>query len=151
MHIRRAVADDAPCIAPLFDRYRIFYEKEPDQEGAQEFIYERLRLRESVVFLAEDDAGQAKGFVQLYPLFSSTRMQRLWLLNDLYVDKESRGFGIGRLLMQTAKQFCLDSGACGILLETAKTNAIGNHLYPSVGFVLDDAHHYYFWDAAPGK
>lgn len=36
--------------------------------------------------------------------------------------------------------------ACGLILETAKTNIVGNELYPKVGFSLDKEHNYYSWD-----
>ena len=77
---------DVDAVAPLFDAYRQFYQQPSDPALARAFIAERLARSESVIFLAERD-GQAVGFVQLYPLFSSTaaRPRRLWLLNDLFV------------------------------------------------------------------
>ena len=86
------------------------------------------------------------GFVQLYPIFSSTRMQRLWLLNDLYVEKIYKGKGISKQLIEISKSLCKQTNACGLILETAKTNIVGNELYPKVGFSLDKEHNYYFWD-----
>jgi GNAT superfamily N-acetyltransferase len=82
----------------------------------------------------------------LYPLFSSTRMKRLWLLNDLFVDKEYRGKGVSKQLIAAAKELCKQTNACGLVLETAKKNIVGNDLYPKVGFSLDKEHNYYSWD-----
>jgi hypothetical protein len=31
-------------------------------------------------------------------------------------------------------------------LETAKSNTIGNNLYPRTSFFLDEDHNYYSWD-----
>ena len=55
------------------------------------------------------------GFVQLYPLFSSTarRPRRLWLLNDLYVAPEARQGGVGRALMRRARRLAEETGAAG--------------------------------------
>ena len=39
-----------------------------------------------------------------------------------------------KLLIESAKELCIETKACGILLETDKTNEIGNQLYPSCGF-----------------
>ena len=72
-------------------------------------------------------------------------MKRIWLLNDLYVDEKFRGKGFSKKLMEIAKKFCKESGAYGITLETAKTNFVGNILYPKVDFELDLEHNYYFW------
>ena len=142
--IRRADINDVVALSVLFDHYRVFYEKQSDVNGARNFLTQRLINAESVIFLAIKN-GVLIGFTQLYPLFSSTRMQNLWLLNDLYVGEESRGKGISKALINSAKQMAIETRSCGILLETAKTNMIGNHLYPQCGFVLENHSNFYFW------
>ena len=132
-------------LVDLFDNYRVFYEKESDKAAATRFLQERIQKQDSVIFVAEKD-GKYIGFTQLYPLFSSTRMQRLWLLNDLYVLPEYRGQHYAIALMNQAKQLAKETGACGISLETAKDNFIGNQLYPRQDFELDTQHNYYFWE-----
>lgn len=144
--IEKARPENAKEIAPLFNAYRQFYEKESDLPGAELFLYERLKATESVIYFAKNTELRAVGFVQLYPLFSSTRMKRLWLLNDLFVSPEFRGRGISHQLIAACKQLCIESNACGMMLETAKSNFIGNNLYPTAGFELDTAHNYYSWD-----
>ncbi len=144
--IRKATIKDLNLVVELFDQYRVFYEKESDKQKAEEFLSERLKLNDSEIIVAETNDNNLVGFVQLYPLFSSTRMQRLWLLNDLFVIKEYRGKEISKQLIETVKKFCIQTNACGLILETAKMNVIGNNLYPRVGFSLDEDHNYYFWD-----
>ena len=119
--------------------------KDADVAGAKKFLSERIKNNESEIFVAEID-NSLVGFVQLYPLFSSTRMKRLWLLNDLFVDAKHRGKNISVLLMEKAKEFAIQTNSCGLILETAKTNDIGNSLYPKTGFALDNDHNYYSWD-----
>lgn len=144
--IREATIEDINFVSELFDRYRVFYDKAPELQKAKEFISERLKQNDSKIFVAVTNDDTLVGFVQLYPLFSSTRMKRLWLLNDLFVDKEHRGKGISKQLIDSSKELCKQTNACGLILETAKTNSIGNELYPTVGFTLDIAHNYYSWD-----
>lgn len=146
MTIRVASLPDFPQLVALFEGYRAFYEKAPAPEAALQFLTERLTKGESQVYVAEDADGTLTGFVQLYPLFSSTRLQRLWLLNDLFVHPAHRGRGISVLLIEQAKQWCIQTGSAGMFLETARTNTIGNELYPRTGFTLDEEHHYYCWD-----
>ncbi|MEO7046947.1 MAG: GNAT family N-acetyltransferase [Ferruginibacter sp.] len=146
IQIRKATIEDLKFIYELFDKYRVFYEKESDKEKAKEFISERLTLNDSQFFVAETYNKNLIGFVQLYPIFSSTRMQRLWLLNDLFVEKEYRGKGISKQLIEISKDFCKQTKSCGLILETAKTNIVGNELYPKVGFSLDNEHNYYSWE-----
>ncbi len=144
--IRKASLQDLEIIAPLFDAYRVFYEKESDLDGARNFISQRLEQQESTIFLALDEEDKAVGFIQLYPLFSSTRMKRLWLLNDLYVDASARRKGFAKALLQQAKQFSHESGARGFFLETGADNREGNALYPAVGMTLNDDHNFYYWN-----
>ena len=133
------------ALAALFDAYRVFYRKESDLQGAKAFLQELMDQKQSVVFVAEVD-GDLVGFTQLYPLFSSTNMAKLWLLNDLYVQPEIRGKAIGKALLKAAQDHCVATQAKGLSLETEKTNQIGNGLYPKMDFVCDDEHNFYYWE-----
>ncbi|KAA2224254.1 GNAT family N-acetyltransferase [Chryseobacterium sediminis] len=141
---RKAVISDLHELAELFDQYRIFYHKTSDIPAATNFLQERLENKDSEIFVAEEN-GKLTGFVQLYPIFSSTRMQRYWLLNDLYVNENHRGKGYSKELIEESKEHCRLSKACGILLETGKSNDIGNQLYPACGFELYDSVNFYEW------
>ena len=142
--IHQATIDDLHSLSALFDAYRVFYRKESNLDAAKVFLKERIEAKESVVFIAYDE-DTAVGFTQLYPLFSSTRMKRTWLLNDLYVNADKRGKGISKMLINAAKELAKSTGAAGVSLETEKSNLIGNTLYPSTGFELDKDHNFYFW------
>jgi ribosomal protein S18 acetylase RimI-like enzyme len=133
--IRSAGEPDAAKIAPLFDSYRQFYGKPPDARRALEFIRERLERAESVIFLAEDESGRALGFVQLFPSFTSVEARRLWVLNDLYVGAEARGLGVGRALMEAAREHAVRTGARRLTLETMTENRRAWSLYESLGYV----------------
>jgi ribosomal protein S18 acetylase RimI-like enzyme len=137
--VRQAGLADVDAVAPLFDAYRQFYQQPSDPALARAFIAERLARSESVIFLAERD-GQAVGFVQLYPLFSSTaaRPRRLWLLNDLFVSPSARGGGVARALMQRARRLGEETGAAGLELVTARSNAPAQRLYESLGWRQDE-------------
>ncbi|MBT8191611.1 MAG: GNAT family N-acetyltransferase, partial [Bacteroidia bacterium] len=129
MNISSANLSMAKELATLFDAYRVFYRKEPDPIAALSFIEDRLENNDAVIFVAQDTDEKIVGFTQLYPSFSSTKMQRLWILNDLFVLPEFRGQGISKLLIDRAKLLCKESDACGLLLETETSNIIGNRLY----------------------
>ncbi len=142
--IRKATLQDIGQLSELFDQYRIFYQKEPDLPAAEQFLTERIENRDSEIFVAESE-GEILGFVQLYPIFSSTRMKRYWLLNDLFVHENYRGKGFSKQLIEKAKEIAKSTNAGGILLETGKTNDIGNKLYPGCGFELYDEVNFYEW------
>jgi GNAT superfamily N-acetyltransferase len=141
-NIRFAKSDDLNQVSLLFDAYRIFYGQNSDQEAGYAFLSARFDQKESVLILAEME-GNVAGFAQLYPLFSSTQMKRIWLLNDLFVDRKHRGHGLGAALIDASKQHMLNTSGCALILETEKTNLAGNQLYLKSNFLLDSTHHFY--------
>lgn len=132
----KATLNELDELSVLFDEYRQFYGKESDIEAAKNFLKERIERNESEIFYTKNEDNEITGFVQLYPLFSSVRMKKKWLLNDLYVCKDFRGKGFSIALIERAKELCNETGAYGLSLSTAKTNDVGNSLYPRTGFVL---------------
>ncbi len=137
--IGHAGMGDADDVAQLFDGYRVFYEQASSLEAARTFIAARLSRRDSTILLARDRKTKtALGFVQLYPSYSSVSMRAIWILNDLFVDPRARGRGVGRRLMEAARDFARKSGALRLELATAKTNATAQRLYHAVGYVEDE-------------
>jgi ribosomal protein S18 acetylase RimI-like enzyme len=130
----------ADLVAPLLDAYRGFYGQGSDLPAARAFLRARLRGGESVVFFAraEGEPGRAVGFVQLYPSFTSVGLGRIWVLNDLFVAEAHRGQGVGRLLMDAARDLARKTGAARLELSTAKTNFPAKALYESLGYRRDE-------------
>jgi len=54
---------------------------------------------------------------------------------NLAVDGSCRGQGIGRLLIERSLEYFRGLGLKQARIETLATNAVGQHLYPSCGFV----------------
>jgi len=132
---------DVELIAPLFDLYRQFYGEPADPGVAASFIRDRLQQNESVIFLAEageDGSREAVGFVQLYPSFSSVKACGIWVLNDLFVAPAARGQGVGRALMEEARQHAVRTGAKRLTLETTAENLVASALYEELGYVRHD-------------
>lgn len=132
--ITRATLDDIDAVAPLYDAYRRFYHQPPDPELARSFLSGRLQHDESVVFLARHADGRAAGFTQLFPMFSSVRAMRVWVLNDLYVDAAARRQGVGEALLAAARDFARDDGAIRLELETMPDNHAAQSLYRAQGW-----------------
>ncbi len=76
MNVRRASADDAPRLTPLFVAYNAFYRVGVDPAMGERYLRDRIDARDAVVFLAEDAAGDPLGFTLLYPRWRSTAMRR---------------------------------------------------------------------------
>lgn len=140
--IIRAKTEQIPDIIPLFDAYRMFYRQKSDYKGAQKFISDRLERKESIIYLAYSEENPV-GFVQLFPIFSSVSMEPMYLLNDLYVERNYRGKGLGKALIDVAKDLCRDKNYKGLALQTESHNP-AQHIYEHLGFVKDPDL-FYFW------
>jgi GNAT superfamily N-acetyltransferase len=132
-----ATPDDLEAVAQLFDAYRMFYRQPTDLAAARAFISERFRRRDAVIFVAYR-GGEPAGFTQLYPSLSSVSMAPIWILNDLFVIATARGRGVGRQLMDRAREFARKSGAVRIELTTERSNTTAQALYRAAGYARDD-------------
>ncbi|OOG40732.1 GNAT family N-acetyltransferase [Rhodanobacter sp. C05] len=135
--IRQATILDLDMLAPLFDGYRQFYGQPADLARAHDFLAERFRHHESLILLARDEQGEGLGFTQLYPLFSSVRTVRTWLLNDLFVVSSARRQGVAAALLTAAADHARALGAASLALSTALDNAPAQALYESLGWQRD--------------
>lgn len=144
--IIRAKEEHTNELARLFNLYRIFYEQKSDQALAFDFVKKRLINNESIVFMAEEESGIFSGFVQLYASFCSVSATPILILYDLYVEQESRSKGIGRQLMNAAKEYAKLNDYDRLELSTAKDNYIGQALYESLGYQKDDEFFHYSLD-----
>jgi ribosomal protein S18 acetylase RimI-like enzyme len=82
------------------------------------------------VFVAEE-AGRVLGYI-------STRLDReshKGRIPNLAVDKTARGRGIGRQLIEHALDYFRRERMAFAMIETMVNNPVGQHLYPSCGFV----------------
>ncbi|MEP6938669.1 MAG: GNAT family N-acetyltransferase [Rudaea sp.] len=136
--VRLASAFDVERVAPLLDAYRQFYAQPADIDCARIFLRDRFAHQESVVLIAADDAGAAIGFAQLYPLFSTVRAARTYLLNDLFVVPLARRRGVAGQLLAAAVDFARANGAASLSLQTANDNEPARALYESQGWVREE-------------
>lgn len=132
--VRRAGPDDLDLLAPLFDAYRRFYTGRDDAAVSRSFLGERLSRADSVLLLAALDGIDGAGFTQLYPMFSSVRAARVWVLNDLFVPAPVRRRGVARALLDAAAQFARADGAARLELETNHDNLDAQALYEAAGW-----------------
>ncbi|USK82547.1 GNAT family N-acetyltransferase [Peribacillus frigoritolerans] len=145
MNIYQATILDVEGISHLFNSYRVFYRQDSNQEEAKAFILKRFQQKDSVIFVAVHQ-GNYLGFTQMYPLFSSVAMNKLWILNDLYVLESARKQGVASNLLKIAKEYAQSTGAKGIKLETEINNTSAQKLYEINGYEKDNVNFYYSLD-----
>jgi ribosomal protein S18 acetylase RimI-like enzyme len=82
--------------------------------------------------IAEDDQSRA---VVGYVTMQCDLDARIGWIHNLAVAVEARGLGLGRRLIEHALSHFRAAGMTVARIETLEQNAIGRHLYPSLGFV----------------
>ncbi len=93
-------------------------------------VDEDIEANPNGVFVAEAD-GKVLGYI-------STRLDHeagKGRIPNLAVDKAARGGGIGRKLIEHALEYFRREGLAFAVIETMANKPVGQHLYPSCGFV----------------
>ena len=93
-------------------------------------IDDDVRINPSGVFVAVE-RGQILGYI-------STRVDReagKGRIPNIAVVLEARGTGLGRQLIEHALDYFRQERMTFAVIETMAYNEVGNHLYPSCGFV----------------
>lgn len=143
MNIKKGTLENLEELVVLFDQYRQFYGQESNEFLAREFLTERIKKEESIIYLAYLDDSSV-GFTQLFPSFSSVSMERMWILNDLFVSKKARQKGVANALIEQAITLSKETDGKGILLETGADNVSAQKLYEKIGFEQETAKFYFY-------
>ena len=134
-NIQQATSENIEDITALFDEYKVFYKPKYDINSVAALIPERITKSDSVIFLADIDV-QVVGFTQIYPMFLSVSMQKLYVLKHIYVDPTHKGKGIGKILLNRGKEYTIEHHEKSLILET-EINNTGKHLYERLGKLKD--------------
>lgn len=106
----------------------------PSEDAFASRISELLEREEAEFLLASLDGGEPCAVAQLR-YRSSVWVDGLdCCLEDLYVEEEVRGFGIGRELVRSALERAHEKGARRIQLDVNETNERARSLYEGMGF-----------------
>jgi ribosomal protein S18 acetylase RimI-like enzyme len=134
--IRPASAGDAPAVAQLLHDFQIeFDEPSPSVKTLTERYEKLLGAREMTVLIAEtSDGADLAGFAQLRfrPWVYSDGLHAY--LEELYVVPQSRGEGLGRILLEVSIETARAEGASHMELGTSEDDLAARALYESAGF-----------------
>jgi ribosomal protein S18 acetylase RimI-like enzyme len=138
--IRKATIKDLDQLTNLFDQYVVFYKKPSNKEKHYSYLKERLENNEATIFVSTDETNQEviNGFALIYVTFSSLALNKILILNDLFVDSSIRKNGIGEKLILNTVELAKELGSNVIRLRTAKNNTAAQRLYHKIGFVRED-------------
>ncbi|MCY2976144.1 MAG: GNAT family N-acetyltransferase [Planctomycetota bacterium] len=93
-------------------------------------VDEDCEMNPKGVFVAERD-GVILGYISTRVDHESGKGR----IPNLAVDVSARGCGLGRQLIEYALDYMQQEGMAFAMIETMENNPIGQHLYPSSGFV----------------
>lgn len=95
-------------------------------------VAEMVASEASILYAAEHE-GQIVGSLTLV-LFRIPTGVRAWI-EDVVVDGEARGLGVGRALNETALERARQAGATTVDLTSRPSREAANRLYQRIGFV----------------
>ena len=70
-------------------------------------------------------------------------MQKIWILDDLFVAADFRRQNVARNLMKSAKKYAMETGALRIDLATQISNIYAQNLYESMGYTKNESFFHY--------
>lgn len=135
--VSQATFADLEPVAALFDRYRQFQGQQGDAHAARAFLRARFDHGESIVFVARI-AAQAIGLAQVYPMFSSVALKRVFVLNDLFVDPAARRRRVASELLRAVEAYAWAHDAARVTLSVARDNRVAQALYEARGWARDE-------------
>jgi GNAT superfamily N-acetyltransferase len=121
-------------LLPLIAAYQRFYEVEDiDEERNHRFFRRFIAPSDAGLLLGARSGGRLVGYACLYWHFSSTLARETVLMNDLYVEPDLRGQGVGRALIDASRRVARERGAAHLEWQTAPDNHTAQRLYDSTG------------------
>ncbi len=109
-----------------------------DREGLQRIIESDA----SHLLIARDNRGQIVGTLTLV-VFVIPTGTRAWI-EDVIVDSDARGQGIGKALTNEAIRIATENGARTVDLTSRPSREAANRMYEQIGFTERETHTYHF-------
>ncbi|MCK9685566.1 GNAT family N-acetyltransferase [Scleromatobacter humisilvae] len=142
--VRPIAPADRAAWEPLWAGYNAFYERSGPTALAPEItqaLWDRLfDPAEPVHALVAEQAGEVVGLVHFLFHRSTSRIEPVCYLQDLFTAPEVRGRGVGRALIEGVYARARDAGASRVYWQTRESNAAGRALYDKVaehrGFIV---------------
>ena len=142
--VRPIASADRAAWEPLWAGYNAFYDRAGPTAlapGITQTLWERLfDPAEPVHALVAEQAGELVGLVHYLFHRSTSRIEPVCYLQDLFTSPAARGRGVGRALIEGVYARAHEAGAKRVYWQTRDTNTAGRLLYDKVathaGFIV---------------
>jgi GNAT superfamily N-acetyltransferase len=136
LSIRSVTRQDHDQWLPLWDGYNAFY----GRSGATALAPEITRMTwarffdayEPVHALVAESGGRLLGLTHYLFHRSTTAIEPVCYLQDLFTDETARGKGVGKALINAVYEQARRAGSRRVYWQTYKTNQTAMHLYDKV-------------------
>ncbi|MEF3354100.1 GNAT family N-acetyltransferase [Paenibacillus sp. GYB006] len=132
--IRAVEPEDIDQLTELIYQYIVdFYKRpKPSIEKVHNLIETLLEKNEGIQFIAEKE-GEFLGFATLYFSFSTTKADKITIMNDLFVVEKARGTGVAEQLFKFCETFTKENGYAHMSWVTASDNKRAQRFYEKMG------------------
>ena len=140
MTVRRVRPDDVPTVLRLVRELAAYERAEHEAQATPEQLTAALFGEAPALFghVALDADGEIAGFALWFLTFSTWRGTHGIHLEDLYVSPGSRGTGLGRELLRTLAQECVERGFSRLEWSVLDWNTPSIDFYKAAGAVPMD-------------
>lgn len=138
MHLRQVRREDAEAVRAIYNREvtesTVTFDLVPRSlEDQLQWIDAHSGAHPAVV--AVDDGGDVAGFASLSP-YRSRPAYRTTVEDSVYVARDARGAGVGRLLLETALEQAADHGFHAVMARIVGSHEASIRLHRACGFEL---------------
>lgn len=125
--------DNLKDVLPLIRKYQEFYQVKDISDKKNKEFFSQFSERSSLgcQFIYRDNF-LAVAFATVYFTYTSTIVEKVGVMNDLYVCEKYRGKGIGKKLIQHCHEYALNNQAVRLQWLTAQDNHKAKKLYESM-------------------
>lgn len=142
--VRQIQESDRTAWLPLWDGYNAFYKRVGPTALDPEITNTTWRRffdpNEPVFALVAESNGEVLGITHYLFHRSTTRIELMCYLQDLFTAPKVRGKGVGRALIEAVYVKAKESGVKRVYWQTHETNSAGRLLYDKVaknyGFIV---------------
>lgn len=133
IQVRRVSPDDAAAWRPLYRGYATFYKREITEgilDKTWAWLHDPAHPLEGLVAVAS--SGELVGLAHYRPQPKPLQGVDAGFLDDLFVDPQKRGYGVGRKLIEQITEIARERGWSSVRWTTATDNVTARRLYDDI-------------------